>query len=460
MAWLISIRRQAVFLTPFASFILSGLILAGCQSGGSPMNDPRARQSAEKMEFSPEARLRVAAQLKAAGDYMSALRMYQDVIDADPKNLAGWLGQAELYQELGAPQQAAAVYRSALMVLPDAAQLDAGLGRALTEMGQGEEAIPYFERALAKGESGAKTHNHYGVALDLVGRHRDAQVQYGIAMDKSKGDLAAMNNLALSLALSEDYPAAVRLLSDLVTVAPNAVVARRNLALVYALSGDMKAADAMIRFPDNPAAEQSAQTYIKRMLLVPPELRAKAIFAGLEAVADDMPPPSQETLAAPVVAQQNAPVQKSTTPAVVDVTTRTNSGQVLSSQTAEPAIAQTTAPSAGPAAAEVAEEKSTVQTQTQDKAQVQAQAQAERVYFVQLGAYPTQALAKSGWEKLAAQAPALLNGRTAAFYPSDDLVRLGLPAADRNAARALCEELKEGGVDCLIRWTAAPDSGQ
>src|SRR5690606_27110734 len=144
--------------------------------------------------------------------------------------------------------------------------------------------------------------------------------------------------------------------------------------------------------PDNPAAEQSAQAYIQRMLQVPEELRAKAIFAGLEAVADDLPAPDDapETATATATAAAAAPI----TPAVVDVTTHAVSGAPLEKQTEpqEPVASPASAPTPAPAAA----------------AQPEAMADGPRAYYVQLGAYPNQQLAAKGWGELVAVAPALL----------------------------------------------------
>lgn len=432
MTWLNPLRPAV-----FCCLLLSPLLLAGCQSGGK-FDSPTARPTPATLEFTPEARLRVAAKLRAAGDYMSALRMYQDVLNVEPRNLEALAGQGELYLDMGAPQQAVSVFRAALAVVPDDARLQAGIGRALTELGEGGAAVPYFEQALAKGISDAAAHNHYGVALDLVGRHRDAQVQYGTALDKNAGDLSVMNNLALSLALSEDYPAALRLLSDLVTAAPDSWAARRNLALVYALSGDMTAADSLATAPDDAALTRATQANIRQILQVPKELRAKAIFAGLAAVADALPPAPPESDPAPAPAAQPQP--QHTTPAVVDVTTRPAESSNLPGD-APP----TSRPPAQPKAMDQTPAKPSETT-----ADVPAQG-SQAAYMVQLAAYPSAETAAAGWRTFQAQAPTLLEGHAPLYYPSGDVVRLGVKADGWKAAQQLCEAFKAGGLDCLAR---------
>ena len=405
MIWLMSPVFLRRVLVPFFA-----ILLVGCQSLSSSEKAEGAKSAAD-LQFSAESMLRVADNLVKARDYTSALRFYQDVLERDPKNVQALLGQGEIFLILDAPGEAAERFQAVTTLAPQEGRGDAGLARALTQLNEPERALPYFAAAVEKGAVSAKFYNHYGIAYDLMGKHQDAQVQYGRGLDLTPGDVSLLNNLGLSLALSEDYPAAVRLLSDVVSAMPDMMQARQNLALAYAFSGDMTTALRLATFPENAAATEQAQTYLKNITALPKDMRGKAIFSGLSAVADALP----KTNLPQVTSEPLPPPARATAvPAIVDVDTAPAKTQTL---TAAPVAA---APPAGG-------------------------------YMVQLSAYQDQALARAGWDKFKALAPDLLGARQSIVTEAGAMTRLGAVAADKKDAAALCDALKKVGVDCIVR---------
>ncbi len=412
--------------------VVVALGLAGCQTSLSSSEKAEGKKSAADLEFSAESMLRVADNLVKARDYTSALRFYQDVLEREPKNVQALLGQGEIFLLLDAPGEAAERFQAVTSIAPNEGRGDAGLARALTQMNEPERALPYFAAAVEKGAVSAKFYNHYGIALDLMGKHQDAQVQYGRGLDLTPGDVSLLNNLGLSLALSEDYPAAVRLLSDVVSAMPDTMQARQNLALAYAFSGDMTTALRLATFPENAAATEKAQTYLKNITALPKDMRGKAIFSGLSAVADALPKTSQ-----PQVASEPLPPPPPTQPAIVDVNTAPAKTQVL---TSAPAVAAPPPPPPPPAPAkeEVLKQQAPAGPQTGG-------------YMVQLGAYQDETVARAGWDKFKALAPDLLGARQPITSSVGNMTRLGAAAASWKDAGSLCDALKKAGVDCIVR---------
>lgn len=411
--------------------VVVALGLAGCQTSLSSSEKAEGEKSAADLEFSAESMLRVADNLVKARDYTSALRFYQDVLERDPRNVQALLGQGEIFLLLGAPGEAVERFQAVTSIAPNEGRGDAGLARALTQLNEPERALPYFAAAVEKGAASAKFYNHYGIAYDLLGKHQDAQVQYGRGLDLTPGDMSLLNNLGLSLVLSEDYPAAVRLLSDVVSAMPDMMQARQNLALAYAFSGDMTTALRLATFPENAAATEKAQTYLKNITALPKDMRGKAIFSGLSAVADALPKTNQ-----PQVATEPLAPPSSAKPAIVDVDTAPAKTQTL---TSAPAVA---APAPAPTPTPVKEDVS--------KQPAPAAPQAGG-YMVQLGAYKDEAVASAGWDKFKALAPDLLGARQPVTSSAGDMTRLGAAAVSWKDASTLCDALKKAGIDCLVR---------
>lgn len=76
---------------------------------------------------------------------------------------------------------------------------------------------------------------------------------------------------------------------------------------------------------------------------------------------------------------------------------------------------------------------------------------AGRAWYVQLGAYTSEAAARSAWAALVAQAAALLEGQAPVYAPRGGLVRLQVgPLGDRGTAAALCARLAAAGRPCFV----------
>lgn len=75
----------------------------------------------------------------------------------------------------------------------------------------------------------------------------------------------------------------------------------------------------------------------------------------------------------------------------------------------------------------------------------------EGTWFVQLGAYGSRELAQAFWERVN-QSMEAFQGKTPRFAQYQNMTRLLVgPGRSRDAANQLCQQLKEGPLDCIVR---------
>lgn len=76
---------------------------------------------------------------------------------------------------------------------------------------------------------------------------------------------------------------------------------------------------------------------------------------------------------------------------------------------------------------------------------------ARRAWYVQLGAYTSEAAARAAWAALVAQSADLLEGQAPVYAPRGGLVRLQVgPLDDRGIAADLCARLAAAGRPCFV----------
>ncbi len=409
--------------------VLLGVTLASCAGDTRPPSgstlDGAAISAARDPEPSVvtlEARKRVAKSMLVAGDYATALRLYQQVLAENPADDEAFTGMGLVYSAFRAWGEARTCYQRALEINPDNVNAQAGLGQVLVIEGQAGEALKYLQSAAASDERNPQLSKALGIAYDLLGRHEDAQMEYGRGLDLVPGDASLMNNLALSFALSENYPTAIRLLSGLVSGDRMSDVSRQNLATVYALSDDPEAAERLLKLDLEPDQIKSRLYYFKRLRAADRETRTKALFLGVD------PPPLM-----PEIHQtydETPPVSVAEAPDVL----------VPESEPAAQAGISAT-PATPPALASSADVKR---------------------YSVQMGSYRSREIALEGWRRLADAQPALLGDYTPALAEAN-LGEQGIfyrlyvaEIVDFSAAETLCNDLAARQVSCLVRKFPAP----
>ena len=109
-----------------------------------------------------------------AGQYQSAIKIFTDLVEADPQSAEVWNARGFVFAQL---QQWPAViqdFQEAIKQAPGNFQYQENLAIAYVEGGGPEIAIPIFSRLLNLHEESAKLWNLRGLAFSHLGKYREA----------------------------------------------------------------------------------------------------------------------------------------------------------------------------------------------------------------------------------------------------------------------------------------------
>ena len=245
----------------------------------------------------PDARAAVellarAEQARQAGDWPGAETCFRELLAADPGNVDGWTAFGDACKGLKTYADAAAHYRRALDLRPQAprtwnslgivlagqrlfAEAEAAfrrvveldpdhakgwnnLGNALAELGRVGEAVAAYRSAFGLGFSDAALHQNLAGLLFQAGEYAAAEEHFRRLLRHRPGDPPAVRRLAEVLVKRTAFDAAAALLRDLCRRHPDDAEARWRLGNVLTEKGDLGEAarcyrEALARHPDNPA---------------------------------------------------------------------------------------------------------------------------------------------------------------------------------------------------------------
>ena len=209
---------------------LAALIaVAGCSSTG-----PRA--------VGYDARVNVAEEMLARGQFSGAYTILDDVLQDHPNSAPVHLRVAEAYLANRAFNKAEASFRAAI---GSGARLEGevGLGRVALARNDANSAQAIFARLLQQQPGNLASLNGLGVSYDLTGHHETARQYYLEVLQVEPNNTMALNNLALSHTLSGNATYAAQVLRDLTESQLDDPVLRQNYALALYASG--RSEDAM-----------------------------------------------------------------------------------------------------------------------------------------------------------------------------------------------------------------------
>jgi Flp pilus assembly protein TadD len=130
-----------------------------------------------------QAALVQAASLLAAGDAEGARELYQQVVAADPSNLAASTGVADAYAAEGRYDEAVERYRTVLRVEPSRRDAQVGMASASLGAGNAGEAARWFDLALTQDRSDVVSWVGLGTARARLGQETEARAAYERALD-------------------------------------------------------------------------------------------------------------------------------------------------------------------------------------------------------------------------------------------------------------------------------------
>lgn len=238
--------------------LLSVASLGGCQGwfqSPTPLGTERISRSPEAIALERE-RLTQAEQAKAAGDYDTALALFEDILRENPGITSAHLGvgdiqlEQENYEEaevafrratrlepgnfdaqygLGVALQmlnrlaeAVEAYHKALTIRPD--DFDANLNLATTYLQQGrpEFARPFAERAVELRPEHGGARVNLGAVYDQLDLDEEAIETYRVAMELVEPTPELILNLVKALGDAGRYREAINAAETLNRMAPNA----------------------------------------------------------------------------------------------------------------------------------------------------------------------------------------------------------------------------------------------
>jgi len=252
-------------LLSLCAAVLVSAALAGCadqQPDGSPVVGPPRVQHGSPQDQA----LRVAERTNEAGDYATALKLFQDLQAEGLRTPEVMAGLGRSFAGLGMQARAEQSFRAALAQDPGDPALTYELAKTLYRQDRTAEAEVLFRQALTADPDLIRAYAALGATLDRQERYDEAQAVYAQGLQRDPTDLGLLNNLALSYALAGDYDSAIRLLTELVKDPSAGPQVRQNLALVYGLAGRFGAAAATASVDLTPEEVERNLAFYRMML--------------------------------------------------------------------------------------------------------------------------------------------------------------------------------------------------
>ena len=427
---------KALRLGSAVSAIALAGILAGC---AAPMS-----RSATAAKGKANLAYGIRAQMAlSAGDYVSAVSLAEQAVEASPRDASvrGLLGNS--YFAAGRFASAEAAYADSLALAPNQPQVI--LKRVLVQIAQGKNDQA---NSLLQSAQGLLDPADYGLALALAGRPGEAVQVLDIAARAEGADARVRQNLALANALSGDWTAARTIAAQ--DISPDLVDARVQQWMALAKpahSYDQVAALVGVSpasaDPGQPVrlALNADSTRVAAAAPAPAEVAAAPSFAA--PVAQDIPAPVAvaEAIPAPVAPAPEAQAQHAAMASAAAISPEAPAAfAVMASNFAPKAKAKR---ASAPAPARKA---------SAPRAQGSAKA------LIQLGAYSSEERVSIAWAKLSKRYPSLRNysPMIARFDgPRGTVWRLSVRGfGNQQEAISRCQGLRNNGGSCFVRSNA------
>jgi len=441
------------------TFVFSlSILLSACD--GAP------KRVEGEVPFEPGSLMNMADSFLEAGDYSSAMRLYQRTARENADHVPSRLGLAMIYNKLGAADRAINFYQQVLVIDPENIAAKHGIGRSLLMRNRPKEAIGYLQEIAEKDANNHKIFNSLGLAHDLMGQSEKAQLNYGLGLNIKPDDISLLNNLALSFALEGQYAPSIRLLGKAINLDYSVTKAQQNLVMVYVMSGEEQTARKIGAGLMNDEELENTIKHYKWLMTLTAKQRAQAIYLGIKTFPKEKTAitpkeanlPTQAQPAEDIISEAGAEPLDPKKKQLLDIlTSETKKEDVISDNLNE---AKETLPLADENKNDIAEEKTEEEPEIlQALIKGNHKPAADKIYLVQLGSYATEELAQTGWQQISRKnAPLLVLysplTRRVTLENGKEIVRLFIKEIEEDAlARSTCQSLKDQGGDCLVLKT-------
>lgn len=156
--------------------------VAGAPGGAGEPGQPPLRGAGGPATHTLEQSVNLSTVLRKQGRFDEALRLLQDALRTDPRNVEGRANLARTYADMGRLGEAEAVYRELLADKPSDLQTIDDLALALAHQGRTAEALKVYEQGLALDPKWVRGLAGRGYALHGVGRSAEGLASLDAAL--------------------------------------------------------------------------------------------------------------------------------------------------------------------------------------------------------------------------------------------------------------------------------------
>lgn len=188
----------------------------------------------------------IAESALASGNVQLATTIYEKMVVANPKSVAGLSGLGDTLYAVGDFTRADVQYQRALQIDPASYPSMLGAARVAIRQRRLDDAIALYRKIQALKPGDSLTCAGLGTALDLNGDHAQAQAEFRRGLKANPGDPGLSVDLGMSLILSGNPREAVNVLLDVTRYPAAPPEATQDLALAYGMLGNTEAASEIL----------------------------------------------------------------------------------------------------------------------------------------------------------------------------------------------------------------------
>lgn len=188
------------------------------------------KELVKKFSYSHEYRVALAEIYRSEDRFTQAREIYEQVIDADPRNKKALLGLGDCYRALGMIDKSLKAYLSAAVIDPTDGEALFLAGKVYLETSRNEEAIQQFKRVQNLNPYYPRTNYYIGKAAFAAG-------DYPQALSAARAEKSQNPNLADSYILSAEVHSALKQYADCATEYSQAMKLRPQGADIYIRAG-------------------------------------------------------------------------------------------------------------------------------------------------------------------------------------------------------------------------------
>ena len=201
--------------------------------------------------------LAYAVQMHRGGALDNAEAIYRKILELVPEqpDALNFLGMIAVHR--GGLDEAVDLIRRSLAADPSHGERYNNLGNALLACERVDEALTAYEEAMARSPESPAAYNNIGVIYRAKGRLEDAERAYRRALELDPRNVEAYNNYGNVFATRGEVKMAMRYYGQALALRPRDRSARQFMALAYVAIDDLESAAAIYREwlaeePDHP----------------------------------------------------------------------------------------------------------------------------------------------------------------------------------------------------------------